>query len=215
MKVLLSLINRIDALKFRERLMILLAVLAGAGFVLETYYLDPARKDLARERNRVVAQQERLGGLQVREAELRVRLAADLDAENKERIQQLRTGIAQEEALLREELTNLVSPTEMTRVLRDLVPAEGRLSLVGVRSLPSTPVLIGSGGEDAPQLYRRGVELSMRGEYLALVTYLRAVEDSPWRLHWDVLKLATEEYPRVEILLRVYTLSIEPGWIGV
>jgi MSHA biogenesis protein MshJ len=214
MNVLQSLTNRINALKFRERAMILLAFLAVVGFVGETYFLAPARQELAREKKRIADQQNRRQELQAQEVRLRQRLEEDLDARNRQRIQDLRAEIAKEEKRLHAELDNLVSPVEMNRVLRDFVPADGRLRLERVRSLPSSALNIGA-GEDAPRLYRRGVELELQGEFLALLDYLRAIEASPWRLHWDVLRLNISEYPVCEIRLRVFTLSIEPGWIGI
>ncbi|GAB6057776.1 hypothetical protein [Desulfonatronum parangueonense] len=209
-----TLAQRINSLKPRERVLLLLVFLAIVGFVGETYYLEPARRELAREQNRIVAQQNRRSELRVKEIELQTRMQVDLDAQNRQRIQDLRMEIVREEEGLRAELDNLVSPTEMTRVLRAFVPADGRLRLESVRSLPTTALDIGA-SSDVPRLYRRGVELELRGEYIALLRYLRAIEESRWRLHWDVLKINVREHPETRIHLRVYTLSLEPGWIGI
>lgn len=215
MKQLKALTARIDGLKTRERIMVLAVLLALVGFAAETFYLDPARKELARERGRVQTQQTRLADLTAREAELMIRLREDPDVRTRERILALREDIAREEEQLEQAMDNLVSPADMTRVLADMIPADARLELVGVRSLPTKVITAHAEDSGAPRLYKRGVELQLTGEYLALLTYLKAIESSRWRLHWDVLKITTEEYPRTMIDLRVHTLTLDAGWIGM
>lgn len=215
MELLKSLIARIDRLKTRERIMVLAAFLALIGFATETLYLAPARAELARERARIQTQQARLADLSAKETQLAVRLQVDLDAETKKQIQALRRDIALEEEQLEAEMNNLVSPAEMIRLLRDMLPNDDRLELTGLRSLPTTAIHARTEDVGTPTLYRRGVELELNGEYLALLDYLRAVESSDWRLHWDLLKIEILEYPRVVIHLRVHTLTLDSGWIGV
>ncbi|HET8705626.1 MAG TPA: hypothetical protein VFM46_04910 [Pseudomonadales bacterium] len=66
-----------------------------------------------------------------------------------------------------------------------------------------------------PTLFRHGLEIQMRGGFSAILSYLRATENLPWRLYWDTLEYKVETYPNAKIVLRVYTLSVDEGWIGV
>lgn len=66
-----------------------------------------------------------------------------------------------------------------------------------------------------PTLFRHGLEMQMRGSFAAILSYLHATENLPWRLYWDALEYKVEAYPNAKIVLRVYTLSVDEGWIGV
>ncbi len=66
-----------------------------------------------------------------------------------------------------------------------------------------------------PTLFRHGLEIQMRGSFAAILSYLHATENLPWRLYWDALEYKVEAYPNAKIVLRVYTLSVDEGWIGV
>jgi len=64
-------------------------------------------------------------------------------------------------------------------------------------------------------LFRHGLEIQMRGGFTRILHYLHATENLPWRLYWDTLEYKVETYPDAKIILRVYTLSVDEGWIGV
>ena len=69
--------------------------------------------------------------------------------------------------------------------------------------------------EARTQVWKRGVELQLRGDYGALLAYLRAVEQLPWQLNWDLLSVHSERHLEAEFILRLHTLSLEEDWIGV
>jgi MSHA biogenesis protein MshJ len=64
-----------------------------------------------------------------------------------------------------------------------------------------------------PTLYRHGVELSVEGSYADLLSYLQALEALPQQLLWGNLELKVEQYPRVVLTLRLYTLSLASAWV--
>lgn len=56
-------------------------------------------------------------------------------------------------------------------------------------------------------LYRRGVELTVRGNYLDLVQFLADLEKLPWRMLWGKSDFEVVQYPVVTLKLMLYTLS--------
>jgi len=64
-------------------------------------------------------------------------------------------------------------------------------------------------------LFRHGLRLELEGSYLDFLDYLDAVERLPWQLYWGTLSLNTQEYPRNEISIEIFTLSLDEDWIGV
>lgn len=56
-------------------------------------------------------------------------------------------------------------------------------------------------------LYRRGVQLTVRGNYLDLVQLLGDLEKLPWRMLWGKAEFKLEQYPNVTLRVTLYTLS--------
>jgi MSHA biogenesis protein MshJ len=67
----------------------------------------------------------------------------------------------------------------------------------------------------APNIYKHGVEIRIAGSYSDLLTYLAEIERLPQRIIWNRIKFAAEQYPRNEMTLTVYTLSLDKQWLVV
>jgi MSHA biogenesis protein MshJ len=67
--------------------------------------------------------------------------------------------------------------------------------------------------QDAGQVYRHGVELTLTGSYADLLGYLDAVENMPWKVLWGEVRLETVQHPRLRMRLTLYTLSLERDWL--
>jgi len=98
----------------------------------------------------------------------------------------------------------LVPADQMLPLLERLLRQQGQLKLKGLQSLGKTEV----GGN----IYRHGVELSLEGSYGDLLAYLEELEALPEHLLWGQVQLKVEQYPRVQLSLRVYTLSADLDW---
>ncbi|MCC2972619.1 type II secretion system protein GspM [Massilia sp. IC2-476] len=68
-------------------------------------------------------------------------------------------------------------------------------------------------GKPAEVLYRHGVEVTVRGNYLDMVDYMSALEAMPTRLFWGKAQLDVEEYPASRLTLTLYTLSLDRNWM--
>jgi MSHA biogenesis protein MshJ len=100
---------------------------------------------------------------------------------------------------------------------------ERNLDLVDLRSLPAV-ALFGE-KDDSPeavaaaraglQVYRHGVEVTVRGTYFDLVRYLNDLERMPLRMYWKEIDVAATDYPAITMKLTVYTLSLERAWLVV
>jgi MSHA biogenesis protein MshJ len=62
-------------------------------------------------------------------------------------------------------------------------------------------------------LYRHGVELTVRGNYLDLVDYMTTLESLPTQLFWGKAHLEVENYPAVRLTLTLYTMSLDDQWM--
>lgn len=228
---------RVDALSVRERAMVFAAACAVLVFAGNAFFLAPQRALQDGLRAQIVQQRTTLAGI---EGEIGARVQAfqaDPDAPARARLASLR----QETAQLGNELLaiehGLVPPERMSPLVDGILRAHGRLKLVSMRTLPVEPVA-GPGGTaaatpatsapapaaDAPQagagakpsaplLYRHGVEVTVRGNYLDMVDYMNALEALPTRMFWSRARLDVDAYPDARLTLTLHTLSLDRQWM--
>ena len=130
---------------------------------------------------------------------------------------------------LRAMQNGLVAPERMAPLLEAILRANARLQMVSMRTLPVEPVMGGAtpaapavgtapeaGAQVAagrPLLYRHGVEVTVRGNYLDMVGYMAALESMPTQLFWGRAQLEAETWPDSRLTLTLYTLSLDAKWM--
>ncbi len=217
----------VNALSLRERVILLGVCLVVVFTLWFTLLFDPLyqRATTASEEGlRLSAQSQEL---EARLITLRARAKADPNAPIRERIAALQGDVAEVDARLKEKTLELISPAQMAQVLEDMLAGKKGLTLIGMHSEPPRIAqglidedLIeppGQAGvpEDLPKVYEHGLVVELQGPYLDVLGYVQSLEALPWRLFWDDLRIETENYPRARIRLRLHTLSLREGWIGV
>ncbi len=207
--------ERIDELSLRERVLIFLAAAAVLAFLWQQLFMQP----LAAERDRT---EERIGEVRDRITEANEAISTllaerdrDPDAENRARLEALEDDIAELDRELEEVTGELIDPARMARVLQRILEREQGLDLVSLESLPARPLLDDAGENALGNVFRHGLRLEMEGEYLAVLHYLRRMEDLDSRFFWSELDIEMREYPRNRVVITVHTLSLREGWIGV
>lgn len=210
--------QRIDTLAVRERLLLLITVLAGVWLLFDSLWLGPVQRQLQnaaqREQQLAAQQQAELARL----GDLRQRADQDPAAELRAHIERVRRDISELDERLHERMLSFVEPQQMTRLLSDLIQGSRDLMLLSVHS--EAPTRLGgdnaSDARIAASIYRHGLIMELAGEYLALLDFLRQVETMPWRLFWDSLQVEViEQDTSRRFRLRVYTLSPSDAWIGI
>lgn len=201
----------------RERLLLLLAALVVLVFVGYSLLLQPLlqRRDSAQ---RQISQLEtELQGLRAQQQLLLARKDVDPDRQNRRRLEVLQQETAKLQRRLEGGIVNLVAPTEMPALLKKLLTREPRLSLDKMENLAPEPLRFATSTdqeEGALVLYRHPLRLTFSGDYLALLRYLRQLEELPRKLVWEDIAIETAKYPQSKVHLQVSTLSLEEGWIG-
>jgi MSHA biogenesis protein MshJ len=228
---------RVDALSLRERVMLFAATAAVYVFLMHFIGLGPmfAKQDLLR--SQIVQQQNNLEGIDNEIGEKVKAAQVDPDAPARERIAAVR---AQTDALavsLRAMQNGLVAPERMAPLVEAILRANGRLQLASLRTLPVEPVYgsakpaaLGAAADTAANaaaavatapaaakpaalLYRHGVEVTVRGNYLDMIGYMAALESMPTQLFWGGARLETETWPTSRLTLTLYTLSLDAKWM--
>ena len=220
---------RVEALSLRERAMVCAAVAAVIVFGGHTLVLAPMFATQAALRTQVAQQRDAASAT---DAEIVAKVGAfqvDPDAPARARL----NGINQELGQLSQQLLaiehGLVPPERVAPLLESILRSNGKLKLVSMRTLAveplSGPASAGvapapepaSGAtppaEPAPLLYRHGVEVTVRGNYLDMVDYMSALEAMPTRMFWGRAQLDVEQYPAARLTLTLHTLSLDRQWM--
>ncbi|MGF6274479.1 MSHA biogenesis protein MshJ [Massilia sp. UYP11] len=220
---ILQLRARIDALSLRERALVCLAACALLAILGHALVLSPM--DAAREALRSQIAQQRADMAAIDDA-ITGRVQAfqlDPDAPARTRLNALRQEVGQLGDQLLAIEHGLVPPERMGPLVDGILRANGRLKLVSMRTLPVEP-LAGparssptsaptSAPAPAPLLYRHGIEVTVRGNYLDMVDYMSALDAMPTRMFWGRAQLDVEAYPAARLTLTLHTLSLDRQWM--
>lgn len=214
---------RIDALSLRERALVCLAACALLAFLGHALLLAPM--EAAQEALRAQIAQQRSGMAAIDEA-ITGRVQAfqlDPDAQARTRLNALRQEMGQLGDQLLAIEHGLVPPERMGPLIDGILRANGRLKLVSMRTLPVEPLAEKGASAPAPAatpapaaaplLYRHGIEVTVRGNYLDMVDYMSALDAMPTRMFWGRAQLDVEEYPAARLTLTLHTLSLDRQWM--
>jgi MSHA biogenesis protein MshJ len=110
----------------------------------------------------------------------------------------------------------------MASVIRSLVAPQPGLALMSLKTLPATVFLQGNSatpvaaraGNAAPEplrtLWRHGVEVTIKGQYVSLLPYLKHVERNAPGVFWEEARLDVVQYPEATLKFRLHVLSTQP-----
>jgi len=218
-------VARFNALKPRERAMVFAAGAVVIGWLVFMMAIDNELVRYKRLNADFLRQQTTLAQLQTQIAELMRAAAQDPDAAGRARIAALNGQLAQFDADLRDMQRGLVPPTRMTRVLEDVLTRNSQVHLVKLRTLPVTalvdhkaegePARAVTQGDAERLVYKHGIELTLEGGYLDLLDYMTRLEKLPWQMFWARTRIDASQYPRVQMTVTLYTLSLDEAWLVV
>lgn len=211
-----DMLDRIDALSLRERVLVLLAALFLIALLWDGVLMRPVDRSRARMEPEVKALRAEVERLDRTITEMAEQRGGGPDAALAAQVQQERSGIADLDQQLGGLTSGLIAPEQMVQVLDQVLDRTKPLRLIALRTLPAEPLASLVPGEVLPsQVFRHGVEIELDGTYLDLVAYLRALDQLQWRFYWQTLELDVTDHPRLRVKLTAYTLGEEEAWIGV
>ena len=221
---------RMDALSLRERGMVFGATIAVLVFAGHTFVLTPQDAKQAALRTQIEQQQAASTAI---DAEITARVEGsriDPDAQSRTRLNTMQQEMGQLGSELLALEHGLVPPERMGPLVEGILRANGRLKLVSMRTLPAEPLTAPgataataapaapatpapAAGGDVPLLYRHGVEVTVRGNYLDMVDYMSTLDAMPTRMFWGRAQLDVETYPTARLTLTLHTLSLDRQWM--
>lgn len=209
-------IDKLETLSLREKLLIACTVAALIVSLLQFLLIDPT-----------LASGERLEGQMRSLTSNNKRLSSQLEGKslmpnhnrqlvlNKE-VATLEADVETQDALIRAQTASLVPARQVNALLQSLL-SKDTVELVGMKNIAPVPILE---EEITPQhagmqLYRHGIELTLRGSYHDLRRYLVTIEGQSWKVLWHGVHLETETDGKSVMRLELQTLSTDNAWLGV
>jgi MSHA biogenesis protein MshJ len=220
--------KKVDGLSLRERTLIFAAVAFILVSLVNVLFLDPLLTKQKVLSSQLVQQQEKMKAVRAQLENLLEAKRNDAGSPLRQRLAQLKQQLAEGESYIKGRSDRLVPSDKMADVLEQVLNKNGRLQLVGLQTLPVAP-LMGQGagkgnGKGAGQpsavpgkqeVFKHGVQITVRGNYLDMLKYLEALEHLRVQMFWGRARLNVVHYPVAELTLTVYTLSLDKTWLVV
>lgn len=212
--------DRVDAMSVRERGLVFFAVIVVLYLIAQNVVFGPLRAEQGRFENEIKAKREQVRNVDNQISALVAGVPIDADARNRAKLAALTRQLQELDAHMDRMTVGMVSPQEMAKLIEQMLSRNKKLALVKLEALaakPIEPAPTGAGAEKPPEaaVYRHGMRVVLQGRYFDIVEYLKALEQLPWKVFWGEVSLETDKYPISSVSFVVYTLSRNPGWIGV
>jgi MSHA biogenesis protein MshJ len=220
--------GKIDGMSLRERVMIFTAIAFMLVALTKSLLLDPLLAEQKKISTKVQQQQEKLKEIQ---AQIEVLQKAKKDIENsplRSRLSASKQQLAEGTIYLKGLRNNLVEPEKMAELLEQVLKRNGHLRLVHLQTLPVAPLFEKMAAKPAgsttaeeavmepdKQVFKHGVQIIVRGNYLDLLQYLTDLERLPSQMFWGKVEMKVLQHPEVELKLTLYTLSLDKTWLQI
>ncbi len=212
-------ISSFNKLSIREALLLAVAILALVLFIPYSFLLVPQQKKIKSSQLLIQSQQAELAStnLLITLKEKEVALNLDLREEKliardalKKQVDEINVFFGQSDP----------STSQVGALIKELLSANPGLTLMSLKTLPATvfftPPQQATATGSEPQnlalksqanIYKNGVEVSVKGKYMALLSYMENMQNYPKRLFWSEAKLDVSAYPEAVLTLVIYSLS--------
>lgn len=221
------LVEKIDSLTVRERVAIMIGILAILFLLWDTLLLSPLdnrQKLISSELKQKQANQVALN-TQIQNAIRENR--EDPNKKLEQQLVELKKELSEVSTEVQTSTANLIAPKDMAKILETVLREVNGITLLGLKGLGAKALITKSEetadkpgvteGSDAQlaNAYKHGLRIEFEGDYLSTLNYLRELEALEWGFLWDSLDFRVEEYPRSHASIQVYTLSLDKNWIDV
>ncbi len=211
----------------RERLLMVAAIAALLYFAVDASVMTPQRRQLRQLNAQAETAQADTQRINKQIVELSAKLAKETAGNQQAELDELKRIIAEADALLSEDDG---SSLKLSVLLETMLRTTPGLKLMSLKTLPVLPLLPktnpkaadGSDLKPSPPMmgsakntpepppvavHQHGVEIVIRGNYLALLPYMDKLRHYPKRLFWTSASLEVVKHPDSMLHLTITTLS--------
>lgn len=218
---------KLDAISQRERFMIFAALATVIIWLTQALLIQPLLIKQKKLTTDIELQHQQLDQLQRTLETLAQTKKDNRNSPLHEKIRLAKEKIIEDETYIKKRRDTLVPPDKMGALLEQMLSQNGHLQLVALDTLDPTPMTDGSNKPASAVagtpmragteklIYQHGVRLTVRGNYMDLLSYLTSLEKLPTQMLWGNAKMTVLQYPAIELTVTIYTLSLETTWLQV
>ena len=221
-----KIVGKVDGMSLRERVLIFAAFAFLLVALAQVLFLDPLLAEQKKLSTQVIQQQEKMKEIQAQMGALLQARKDDSASPLRQRLSQIRQQLAEGDVYLQSRRDRLVQPERMAELLEQMLNRNGQLQLISLQTIAAAPLIEktakpeGAGAAHASaetdkQVFRHGVQITLRGSYLDLLQYLTMIEQLPTKMFWGMVKMNVVQYPSAELTLTLYTLSLDKTWLQI
>lgn len=214
--------QKVDAFSIRERILVLFAVSVVLIMSWLSIFMDPLQERQKAADQQIEKFKKTITSLEEQIEVINQRGLEDPDRENRALVAQLEQDVAKLDARIEQVSDFLIHPVQMTQAVHDIFERNKRLTLVKLESLPATgllkiqnPLATNNISELIANVYKHDMIIELSGSYLDTVEYLKQMEQLPWNFSWDSVIFEVDEFPKSSVKIKLHTLSMDEGWVGV
>lgn len=205
--------EKFEALTQREKIIAVIAILAGLWTGWDNFFYQPIHIKQQELEKQLTTLKQQITDQQLAAIKLENTPRIDPNLNNRNRLNELKAEYKRiQEQVMSDK--SLVPPQLMATALGDILSKNNQLTLIKLNTLPATTLLEAKSEQTSP-IYKHGLEITFSGSYLDTLNYLKALEALPWHFVWESLAYTVAQYPVAETTIRVYTLSFKESWLGV
>ncbi|MFI3157123.1 MAG: hypothetical protein QX199_13300 [Methylococcaceae bacterium] len=205
--------EKFEALTKREKIIVVIAVVAGIGVGWDNFFYQPMQKKQQALQLELSNLKQRITDQQLTAIHLENSSHIDPNLNNRLKLAELKAEHNRLQELLMHD-KSLVPPQLMAVALSDILNRNKQLTLIKLNTLPVATLQESKQPQQNP-IYKHGLAITFSGTYLDTLNYLKALEALHWHFIWESIDYQVKDYPIAETTIKAYTLSFKENWLGV
>lgn len=208
--------SKYDTLEMREKWLILGVILFCLIYLTAWFVITPLSDEISKNKTQIAQFEGQQKSLKGQIESLQIALQTDYKAKIQEQIDAQQKDIDALDSQLQAVTDGYVAAQNMPVALSDLLAQQSGLQWVDFKVKGVEPVTVNVDVEDQPFVfYKHHMELVIEGDYFAVETYLKRLENSKNPLLITGFKYEVETYPRALVSLSLATVSSNESFIAL
>lgn len=210
---------KLDTLAIHVRVLVTIAVLTLIFILWGSLFRSSIDQRVSLLKNEISKTEDEIVAMRVQLESARTSREQDPNAKNRAEKAKLAFELAKVNEELEQSTAGFIEPKMMTRIMEELFARSKDLELIGMENIVGSPLL----GDEASvvtknndmAVFRHGLVIEFKGNYLDTLRYLKAIENMPWKFYWGGLKYTVDEYPVARVTITLFTVSLNREWMGI
>lgn len=206
--------EKFEVLTKREKIIVVSAIVLGIWFAWDNIFYQSNQKKQQALQHELSNLNVQITDLQLIAIKLENTAHTDPNLNYRNKLNDLKAEYKHQQELIMQGNKAFVPPHLMAVALSDILNRNNQLTLIKLDTLPVAPLLKSTQPQMNP-IYKHGLAISISGNYLDTLNYLKALESLPWHFVWESIDYQVKDYPTAETTIKAYTLSFKESWLGV